>query len=263
MLLLALLIPSAWAGHTCIPESKTLVFHSDHLPPMPAAGSKKVWGANAMEGGEFAGGKALLFGPSYLKALAQANARGLETFAYLEGKCGLTGGRDDGEIAKCARKRPNWKGGGWQDFTFDQLRASVALRIDHCEIDNVFGDLPDSQALALLKKYKELYDRGEIRCKLVLKNNGVSLLGKIGKTFGRGSPHTDFISPFSIFEDDNTAKKAALDRAFAELKGSREVSTYISTDTNHYGSAFHGGPFASCKPADGAGGGGTNPGAAR
>src|SRR5262249_5612805 len=98
----------------------------------------------------------------------------------------------------------------------------------------------------LLQEIKGLYDSGEVHCRIVLKNVDVDALDSIRANVASTPVDANFIAPFHIFEDDNTGKKSALDAAMKRLKGPGAV-TIISTDTNHYGSAFTPDKFRTCK----------------
>jgi hypothetical protein len=229
--------------NSCQPSPKRLLFSANKLPPVPNDKSV-IWGGNVLEG--MRKGSKDLYGSAFIASAAKAHAQGLETFAYLEGKCGLTGGKDDGEIAKRRSKRPNWDKAGWKSYTWDQLEKSGAMKVDHCEIDN----LPDPELIALMTEYQKRYDQKKIHCKLVLKNIKYGSLAAIKAKFGPGK--TDFISPFAISEkgpgsngNDSYHEKMFLNHAEIKDAGAK---TLINTNTHKYGDTMdRKSTFLSCK----------------
>ncbi len=231
---------------------RKLRFSADALAALPASAAY-VWGANAT------GGAQLLDPPyssAFLARASAAHARSMEVFAYLEGPCGDTGGVDDGERARCANLHnaynaqfapgtPNTAAARWKPYTMKQLTTSGPLGVDYCEIDNLENQVT-IPLVPLLREIKGLYDTGKIHCRLVLKNVSASAIDSIRSGVARTPAEASFIAPFQIYEADDTAEKASLDAAMKRLKGAGAV-TIISTDTNHYGSAFTPDAFLACK----------------
>ena len=231
---------------------RRLRFSADALPSLPSSASW-VWGANAT------GGEQLLDPPyssAFLARATDAHAHGMEVFAYLEGPCGDTGGVDDGERARCASIHdaynarfapgtPDTAKARWKPYTMKQLTTSGALGVDYCEIDNLENQV-NIPLDPLLLEIKGLYDTGKVHCRIVLKNVEVSALDSIRANVAATPADANFIAPFHIYEADDTAQKAALDAAMKRLKGPGAV-TIVSTDTNHYGSAFTPDTFLTCR----------------
>lgn len=231
---------------------RRLRFSADALPALPA-GSAWVWGANATDGDAYIDPP---YSGAFVTRARAAQARGMEVFAYLEGPCGDTGGVDDGERARCASIHatynarfapgtPNTAAARWKPYTMKQLTTSGANAVDYCEIDNLENNVT-IPLNPLLREIKTLYDAGKIHCRLVLKNVSVSGIDSIRTNVAPTPADANFIAPFHVFEDDDTSKKASLDAAMKRLKGPGAV-TIISTDTNHYGSAFTQDRFLACK----------------
>jgi hypothetical protein len=232
---------------------RKLTFSADDFPSMPAAGSAFVWGANATGGDQFLDPP---YSPDFISHAQDAQGRGLLVYAYLEGPCGDTGGVDDGERARCRRihnaynqrfapDTPDTPEARWKPFTMKQLTTSGQVGADYCEIDNL-DNAVTIPLNPLLKEVKGLFDSGQAHCRLVLKNVDADAIDSIRADVAPTPADANFIAPFHIFEDDNTAKKPALDAAMKRLKGDGAV-TIISTDTNHYGSAFTPDKFLTCK----------------
>jgi uncharacterized protein YraI len=230
-----------------------LRFSADALPSLPADGAAFVWGGNATDGEQFLDPP---YSPDFIRTARAAHDRHLEVFAYLEGPCGDTNGVDDGERARCANIHnaynakfapgtPNTAAARWKPFTMKQLTTSGTLGVDYCEIDNLENNVT-IPLNPLLKEIKGLYDAGSVHCRLVLKNVSVEAIDAIRQDVAPTPAAANFIAPFHIFEDDNTSQKASLDAAMKRLKGPGAV-TIISTDSNHYGSAFTQDKFLTCK----------------
>jgi hypothetical protein len=231
---------------------RRLRFSADALPALPAS-SAYVWGGNAT------GGEKLLDPPysaPFLARAGAAHARSMEVFAYLEGPCGDTGGVDDGERARCANIHnaynalfapgtPNTAKARWKPYTMKQLTTSGQLGVDYCEIDNLENQVT-IPLNPLLQEIKGLFDAGKIHCRLVLKNVSTSGIDSIRSNVAATPADANFIAPFHIYEADDTSEKAGLDAAMKRLKGPGAV-TIVSTDTNHYGSAFTPDTFRTCK----------------
>jgi hypothetical protein len=231
--------------------SRRLRFSADDLPPVPS-GSGFVWGGNAT------GGEAFVDPPyagDFLARARQARAKGQQVFAYLEGPCGDTGGVDDGERARCSNLHrtfnrrfapgtPDTANERWKPYTMKQLTTSGAHGVDYCEIDNLENNVT-VPLVPLLTEVKARFDRGEIACRLVLKNVSASGIDAIRAHLAPTPADAKFIAPFHIFEDDDTRQKSSLDAAMRRLKGPGAV-TIISTDTNHYGGAFTQDTFTTC-----------------
>lgn len=239
------------AADGCI--QRKLKFSADALPSPPAAGSAFVWGGNATGGEQFLEPP---YSGAFLAAASVAHSRQLEVFAYLEGPCGNTGGVDDGERARCRNihtaynqrfspNTPDTAAARWKPFTMKQLTTSGQLGVDYCEIDNLENQVT-IPLNPLLAEIKGLYDTGKIHCRIVLKNVDASALDAIRASVATTPVAASFIAPFAIYEADNTAEKASLDRAMKRLKGPGAV-TIVSLDTNHYGSAFTPDSFLACK----------------
>jgi hypothetical protein len=244
--------PAAPAGAPGGCVQRGLRFSADALPGLPAS-SAYVWGGNAT------GGEQLLDPPysgAFLARARDAHARGMEVFAYLEGPCGDTGGVDDGERARCAAIHsaynarfapgtPSTAKARWKPYTMKQLTTSGALGVDYCEIDNLENQVT-IPLNPLLAEIKGLYDTGKVHCRIVLKNVSASAIDAIRANVATTPAEAAFIAPFHIYEADDTSEKASLDAAMRRLKGPGAV-TIISTDTNHYGSAFTPDTFLTCK----------------
>lgn len=239
--------PASTEGGKC--QNRQLKFSADRFPAIPARGTPSIWGGNAN------GGSAQLYSSAFLTKVKEAKLAGHQTFAYLEGPCGDTAGKDkDGEKARCAKtfsafnKRnapgtPNTSLARWEPFTFQQLKASGKNQIDHCEIDNLNNNVKVPM-IPFLTKYKKLYDSGEIHCKLVLKNISAREIASYKSTFSSQARGVDFISPFHIFEAYSFSQRDSLNSAMRSLKGAGAV-TIISASpgnrdaaTNNYGSYF-------------------------
>lgn len=231
---------------------RRLTFSADNLPALPAAGSDYVWGANATGGDLYVDPP---YSPEFLSHVRLAKDRGLETFAYLEGPCGDTGGVDDGERARCARIHraynnrfapgtPDTPQARWKPFTMRQLTESGRLGVDYCEIDNLSNNVT-VPLNPLLQQIKALYDQNRIHCRIVLKNVEVGEINLIKQYVAPTPADADFIAPFHIFEAEGTGQKSALDAAMKRLKGPGAV-TIISLDTNHYGGSFTKDKFLTC-----------------
>lgn len=243
--------PTTTGGGGCV--ERKLTFSADNFRSMPAAGSAYVWGANATGGDLFIDPP---YSGDFVSRARQAHDRGLEVFAYLEGPCGDTGGVDDGERARCAnihntynrRFAPgtsNTAAARWKPFTMKQLTTSGQIGVDYCEIDNLENNVT-IPLNPLLKEIKGLYDAGKVHCRIVLKNVDVSGINSIRNNVAPTPADANFIAPFHIYEADDTGDKSGLDAAMKRLKGPGAV-TIISTDTNHYGSAFTSDKFLACK----------------
>lgn len=244
-------------GTTCVPQS--LKFSADFLPAVPAKGSNTVWGGNAT------GGQHLLNPPyskDFLAKVRESKGKGLQTFAYLEGPCGDTGGKDDGERGRCRKlhrafnlANPNEAGRTrdsdlerWKPFTLKQMKLSKSLGIDHCEIDNLENNVR-VDLIPFLREVKTLYDSGQIHCKLVLKNLRISQLESIKQQLAPTPDQASFISPFHIFETNKrqvSSQREGLNQALRSLKGP-EATTIFSTNTDAYGSAFSPDKFGLCE----------------
>lgn len=233
---------------------KKLRFSADEFRAVPAAGSKIIWGGNATQGNHVI---APPFDSEFLQRLKLANQRGVETFGYLEGPCGDTGGVDDGERDRCAKlhrdynrryspNTPNTAIARWKPYTFAQMTVAKTVGLDHCEIDNLNNNV-NVPLIPLLKEIKNKFNKGEIGCRLVLKNVDISEMRLIKSQVAPTVKEADFLSPFHIFEDDTTRRKAALESAFKAIKGPRAV-VIISTDTNAYGSSFTPDSIETCSP---------------
>jgi hypothetical protein len=244
------LTPKQTAPPGCV--SRKLTFSADAFPALPAANSAYVWGANATGGDLYLDPP---YAPGFVSRAQQARARGLLVFAYLEGPCGDTGGVDDGERARCANIHnaynaryapgtPNTPSARWKPFTMKQLTKSGDVGADFCEIDNL-DNAVTIPLNPLLAEIKSLYDGGQVHCRIVLKNVDVAGIDSIRAHVAPTPAAANFIAPFHIFEADDTRPKSALDAAMQRLKGPGAV-TIISTDTNHYGSAFTPDRFATC-----------------
>jgi hypothetical protein len=240
--------PPATAGSACV--ERTLTFSADDYPSVPASGSAFVWGGNATNG------ESEPYAAGFLSKATEAKSRGGEVFAYLEGPCGDTNGVDDGERDRCAGihrafnaqnapNTPDTPVARWKPFTMEQLARSGEVGADYCEIDNLANNVTIGLN-PLLAELKGLFDAGKIHCRLVLKNVDVDKIDAIREKVAPTPADANFIAPFHIFEDDNTGQKAALDDAMVRLKGPGAV-TIISTDSNHYGSAFTPDKFLTCK----------------
>jgi hypothetical protein len=226
---------------------RELAFSADSFVDVQA---DNVWGGNAN------GGSDVLYSSEFLARAQDAHANNAEVFAYLEGPCGDTGGVDDGERSRCADahnafNEQNAPGTSdtpeerWKPFTFKQLTESASSGVDYCEIDNLNNNI-NVPLNPLLKEIKSMYDAGEIHCRLVLKNIDVEALDSIRSEVASTPEEAKFLAPFHIFEADDTGQKGDLDVAMERLKGPGAV-TVVSTDTNHYGSAFTQDKFRACK----------------
>ncbi len=238
------------AESACIDE--TLVFSADDLPVVPAAGSRKVWGANATQGNHVTDPP---FDEDFLRAADRASGRGLRVFAYLEGPCGDTGGVDDGERARCralhadfnaqfAPATPDTALARWKPYTLAQLEQSGSFGIDYCEIDNLSNNVT-IPLVPLLRELKQRHDDGLDHCQIVFKNLSVDDLAAIKEEVAPTLAEAAFVAPFHIYEAEDLSEKAALDAAMQNLKGPGAV-TIMSLDTNHYGAAFTPDTFKSC-----------------
>ncbi len=78
-----------------------------------------------------------------------------------------------------------------------------------------------------------------------MKNVEAAAIDAIRRDVATTVEAANFIAPFHIFEADDTSDKSRLDAAMKRLKGPGAV-TIISTDTNHYGSAFTPDVFKAC-----------------
>jgi hypothetical protein len=230
---------------------RRLKFSADDLVAVPNDAAW-VWGGNATGGDRYLDPP---YAPAFLAKARTARDRGAEVFAYLEGPCGDTGGVDDGERARCASIHrafnqrfapgtPDTAAARWKPFTMKQLKASGALGVDYCEIDNLDNALT-IPLNPLLAEIKALHDSGQVRCRLVLKNVGVAAIDSIRASVAPTPAAAAFIAPFAIYEADDTREKAALDAAMRRLKGPG-AAAIISTDTNHYGGAFTPDWFMTC-----------------
>ena len=229
---------------------RRLTFSADDLPRVPAQGAAFVWGGNAT------GGDSAPYADDFLAAAKQAHDHGLLVFAYLEGPCGDTDGVDDGERDRCANihqsfnqanapNTPDTPQARWKPFTMEQLKKSASANVDYCEIDNLSNNVT-IPLNPLLEEIKLLYDAGKIHCRIVLKNVDADGIDSIKKEVAPTPADANFIAPFHIFEDDSTGQKNELDAAMVRLKGNGAV-TIISTDSEHYGSAFTDDTFLACK----------------
>jgi hypothetical protein len=230
---------------------RKLTFSADRLLPIPSSPSY-VWGGNATEGGEYIDPP---YSSNFLSNAGTAKEMGLETFAYLEGPCGNTGGKDDGEVSRCeilhrsfnARFSPETEDSAqerWKPYTLRQMELSEELGIDYCEIDNLENNVK-IPLIPILQEIKNLYESGKIHCRLVLKNINEETLTEIKNEVAPSHKEADFIAPFHIFEADDLDKKSELDDAMKKLKGNGAV-TIFSTNTNAYGSEFTDDSFLTC-----------------
>jgi hypothetical protein len=228
---------------------RRLTFSADGFPSMPSAGSAYVWGANA------SGGESEPYSSDFIGLAQQAHQRGLQVFAYLEGPCGDTGGVDDGERARCqgihnafnqqyAPNTPNTAQARWKPFTMKQLTMSGQIGADYCEIDNLSNNVT-IPLNPLLQEIKGMYESGQVHCRIVLKNIEADDIDAIRSQVAPTPAAANFIAPFHIYEADDTSQKSELDAAMVRLKGPG-AETIISTDTNHYGSAFTNDRFLAC-----------------
>jgi hypothetical protein len=234
-------------GGNC--QQRQLRFSADDFPSLPAAGSAYVWGGNATEG------ESQPYSSTFISYAQRARSRGLKVFAYLEGPCGDTDGVDDGERARCSRihnnfnathapNTPNTATQRWKPFTFEQFKRASQVGVDYCEIDNLSNNVT-IPLNPLLRELKALYDSGQTRCRVVLKNVEADAIDSIRANVAPTPAAANFIAPFHIYEADDTSQKSALDAAMARLKGPG-AKTIISTDTNRYGSAFTNDRFLAC-----------------
>jgi hypothetical protein len=228
---------------------RELSFSADSFPDVPSEAAI-VWGGNAT------GGADALYSDEFKDLAKQTHAAGAQVFAYLEGPCGDTGGVDDGERGRCADIHNAFNAANapgtedtaeerWKPYTLEQLKRSGAFGVDYCEIDNLSNNVT-IPLNPLLREIKELYDAGKVHCRLVLKNVDVEAMNAIRSEVASSPSEANFIAPFHIFEADNADEKAALDAAMVQLKGAGST-VIISTDTNHYGSAFTQDRFRTCK----------------
>jgi hypothetical protein len=240
----------ATASGSAACTQRRLTFSADDLPNVPPAGSAFVWGGNAT------GGDAAPYADDFLASAKQAHQNGLFVFAYLEGPCGDTDGVDDGERDRCAQihegfneknapSTPDTPQARWKPFTMAQLQGSANANVDYCEIDNLSNNVT-IPLNPLLKEIKPLFDSGKVHCRIVLKNVEADDIDAIKSEVAPTPADANFIAPFHIYEDDNTSQKAELDAAMVRLKGNGAV-TIISTDSDHYGSAFTDDKFLACK----------------
>lgn len=231
---------------------KQLRFSADSHPRVPASGEHVVWGGNATEGQQVL---APPYSSAFLARARQARANGIEVFAYLEGPCGDTGGRDDGERSRCQRLHnaynarfapgtPNTALARWKPYTLGQMKESGKHGIGYCEIDNLDNNVK-VPLVPLMKELKKLFDEGKIYCRLVLKNLSTGDIDSIIRNVAPTPADAAFIAPFHIYEANGTGMKARLDAAMQRLKGSGST-TIISTDTNNYGARFTKSPFLTC-----------------
>jgi hypothetical protein len=228
---------------------RRLTFSADDLPRVPPAGAAFVWGGNATDGDPPP------YSDDFLAAAKKAHQNRLEVFAYLEGPCGDTDGVDDGERNRCARihrafnaknapDTPDTPEARWKPYTMKQLTGSAAAGADYCEIDNLSNNVT-IPLNPLLSELKGLFDSGKIHCRVVLKNVDKDGIDAIREEVAPTPADAKFIAPFHIFEADDTGPKAELDAAMVRLKGKGAV-TIISTDSDHYGSAFTDDTFLTC-----------------
>lgn len=231
---------------------KKLVFSAENLPSVPAPGSHLVWGGNATEGEHVISPP---FSSAFLSRARKARENGIEVFAYLEGPCGDTNGRDDGERARCrklhnafnARSAPGTPDTAlarWKPYTLAQMMESGKYGIGYCEIDNLNNNV-NIPLVPLVREVKRLFDSGKIYCRLVLKNLSESDIQAIIRDVAPTPLEAAFIAPFHIYEASGTGMKARLDSAMQRLKGSGST-TIISTDSDRYGSKFTQSPFLTC-----------------
>jgi hypothetical protein len=226
------------AGPCNSSKTKKLQFKADSNlgkdEEVPAAGSAVIWGGNAMAGEGSAYGHP--FTEQFLSKLRQAKEHKLETFGYFEGKCGNTDGVDTGEKKNCASKGiSDWNGEGWKEFTWQQLKGSGQIGLDHCEVDNI----PEDYLMKFLEEYKTKFDSKEIRCRLVLKNVNAGQMEQVAAKYS--GAQADFISPFSIFESKGGQNPEA---AFKKIKPNGKV--IVSTSSGAYGTGFGDGQVPSC-----------------
>jgi hypothetical protein len=244
--------PPAQTGERC--QTRTLKFSADFFHDPAKLPANSVWGANATYRQPVIDPP---FSNAFINTVAKAKSLCDETFAYLGGPCGDTGGTNDGESESCKRIHRSYNAkfasgtrdtaqDRWKPFTLKQMKLSKKYKIDHCEIDNLENESKNPEykvnvpLIALFKEIKSLYDQGEIHCKLVLKNVTVAQMGQLKNAFPRPAD-ASFISPFSIFEtttrEYTQSLKSSLDAGIRALKGPGAVSI-LSTDTHHYGSSF-------------------------
>lgn len=228
------------------------MFSADDLPAVPSASSRRTWGGNATQGNHVLDPP---YDEDFLASAELAQARGLRVFAYLEGPCGDTGGVDDGERARCrslhrafnaelAPDTPDTDLERWKPYTFAQMARAEEAGVDYCEIDNLSNNV-NVPLIPLVRQLKDLYDRGEHRCRLVFKNLEVDDIAAIQEEVAPTPDDAAFVAPFHIYEADDTSDKSDLDDAMVALKGEGAV-TIISLDTNAYGSDFTPDTFRSC-----------------
>jgi hypothetical protein len=233
---------------TC--TKRRLRFSADRFVSVPASGSAFVWGGNATGGGSD------LYSSEFLSNARTAKSRSIPVFAYLEGPCGDTGGMDDGERARCETLHNSFNEANapgtsdspeerWKPYTFKQLTESGRMGVDFCEIDN-FTNNVTIPLNPIAREIKALFDAGKIHCQLVLKNVEAGDIDSLRQEVAPTPEAAKFIAPFHIFEADDAGQKSALDAAMVRLKGAG-AKTIISTDTNHYGSAFTDDEFLSCQ----------------
>lgn len=234
---------------------KELTFSADFFRPIPAKGSGLVWGANATEGNAVIDPP---FSAAFLSRVKQAHANGIEVFAYLEGPCGDTNGKDDGERARCAnlhnkfnrqfaKGTPNTPVARWKPYTMYQLKQTKKYKIEYCEVDNLSNNVT-IPLVPFLKDYKKLFDKGEIYCRLVLKNVSATQIQQIVKQVAPEQNQAGFVAPFAIFEADSESPKSGLNAALRRLKGTSS-STIMSVGnwaSDHYGQRFSPARFMTC-----------------
>jgi hypothetical protein len=224
---------------------KALSFNANSQVPVPGRGSSIIWGGSATAGDESTLKGNKFFTDEWQKGQSKALQNGLETFLYTEGKCGKTGEVDNGEQAKCKIKWASWdrlnpyrsfkEGPLWQQYTLAQFAAAKEHHVTYCEADNV-EDGPN--LIPFLKAFGEAFRRGDITCKLVLKNVRSHVLDSLGSNEIKSSfSDFSFLAPFAIFEDDVGAT-SDLDRALRKLTANAKAITMISSDTHRYGKAF-------------------------
>jgi len=232
---------------------KTLSFNANSQVLVPASGSSIIWGGSATDGDEsrLKGNK--FFTDEWQKGQSKAFQNGLETFLYTEGRCGKTGGVNNGEQAKCKTKWASWdrlnpnrsvkEGPLWQQYTLAQFAAAKEHHVTFCEADNVEDE---SNLIPFLKAFERAFRRGDITCKLVLKNVRGHVIDSLGsKEIKSSFSDFSFLAPFAIFENDVGAT-VDLDKALRKLIRNANAITMISSDTHHYGRAFKPNQVVTC-----------------